>query len=114
VNTAFFGAVLLTAFCFASFAVMLGLFIRRFDDQALINELILIPVTYLSGTLIPVERLPELLQPFVWCFPLTPAAQLLRSTLAGTGLSLKLMLLLVGWIALFFIVGLYKLNKMDA
>ncbi|MDD2360877.1 MAG: ABC transporter permease [Syntrophaceticus schinkii] len=114
VNPAFFGAVLLTAFCFASFAVMLSLFMRTFDDQALINELILIPVTYLSGTLVPVERLPELLQPIVWCFPLTPAAKLLRSTLAGTGVSLQLVLLLVGWIVLFFILGLYRLNKMDA
>jgi ABC-2 type transport system permease protein len=87
---------------------------RTFDDQALINELILIPVTYLSGTLVPVERLPELLQPIVWCFPLTPAAKLLRSTLAGTGVSLQLVLLLVGWIVLFFILGLYRLNKMDA
>lgn len=113
-NPAFFGAVLLTSFCFASFAVMLGLFIRNFDDQALVNELILVPVTYLSGTLIPVERLPELLRPVIWCFPLTPASQLLRSTLAGTGFSLKLVLLLVGWIVLFFMLGLNRLYKMDA
>ena len=113
-SPAFFGAVLLTAFCFASFAVMLGLLIRTFDDQALINELILVPVTYLSGTLIPVERIPDLLQPLVWCFPLTPAAQLLRSALAGTGVSMNLVLLLIGWIALFFLLGLYRLNKMDA
>lgn len=64
--------------------MLIGLCPRSFDDQALVSEFILVPVTFLSGTLIPVERLPGFLQHVVWFFPLTPAAELLRTTLPGT------------------------------
>jgi ABC-2 type transport system permease protein len=113
-NPAFIADMMLASMCFASFAVLIGLHIRNFDDQSLVNELILVPLTYLSGTLIPVERLPGLLQPVVWCFPLAPAAQLLRDALAGGSLSTKPLLFLAGWTVLFFILGLYRLNRLDA
>ncbi|MBC7348312.1 MAG: ABC transporter permease, partial [Clostridia bacterium] len=49
------------AFFCGAFGVLLGLCLRSFDDQAVINEFVIVPMTFLCGTLIPLERLPGVL-----------------------------------------------------
>jgi ABC-type uncharacterized transport system permease subunit len=65
--------------------VFIGLCLRSFDDQALVSEFIFVPVTFLSGTLIPVERLPGFLQHVVWFFPLTRQQNCCAPPLPGMG-----------------------------
>lgn len=113
-NWLFIGSMALTSFCFGSFGVLIGLLLRSFDDHALATEFFLVPMTFLNGTLIPVERLPGLLQPIVWLFPLTPAAQLLRTTLAGTGFPGELAAMVGGWTLLFFLLGWFRLSRLDS
>lgn len=113
-NGAFFGAMLLASLCFGALGVFLGLCLRSFDDQALVNEFILVPVTFLSGTLIPVQKLPGFLQHLVWLFPLTPGAELLRSALNGTGATWKLVVALAGWTLAFFLGGWLKLKVLES
>jgi ABC-type multidrug transport system permease subunit len=108
---AFLGAMLLASLCFGSLGVLIGLLLRSFDDQALVSEFLLVPMTFLSGTLIPVERLPVFLQHCVWLFPLTPASQLLRSTLTTTGADVRQAALLAGWTVLLFLLGWWRLKK---
>jgi ABC-type multidrug transport system permease subunit len=110
----FFGSMVLASFCFGSLGVLIGLLLRSFDDQALASEFFLVPMTFLSGTLIPVERLPGLIQKLVWLFPLTPAAQLLRATLAGAGFPWESAVLVVAWTLFFFFAGWLRLCNSDA
>ncbi|NPV28072.1 MAG: ABC transporter permease [Firmicutes bacterium] len=110
----FFGSMVLASFCFGSLGVLIGLLLRSFDDQALASEFFLVPMTFLSGTLIPVERLPGLLQKLVWLFPLTPASQLLRATLAGAGFPWEPAVLVVTWTLSFFFAGWLRLCNSDA
>lgn len=110
-NWAFFWAMLLTSFCFGALGVLIGLCLRSFDDQALVSEFILVPMTFLSGTLIPVERLPGFLQHCVWLFPLTPATQLLRSTLTIGGADAGQAALVGGWTLALFLLGWWRLKK---
>ena len=112
-NGNFAVAMLLASFCFGAFGVLIGLCLRSFDDQTLVSEFIFVPVTFLSGTLIPVERLPGFLQHLVWLFPLTPAAELLRAALAGNGLNGQLTAVLGGWTVVFFALGWLKLKMLD-
>ncbi|SHF26612.1 ABC-type multidrug transport system, permease component [Desulfofundulus australicus DSM 11792] len=112
-NWPFFGAMLLASLCFGTFGVLIGLCLRSFDDQALVSEFILVPVTFLSGTLIPVERLPGFLQHVVWFFPLTPAAELLRTTLTGNGFNWRLAAVLGGWCVVLFTLGWLRLKMLD-
>ncbi len=112
-NGNFFLAMLLASLCFGAFGVLIGLCLRSFDDQALVSEFIFVPVTFLSGTLIPVERLPGILQHVVWFFPLTPAAELLRATLTGGGFPWWLAAVLGGWSVVFFTLGWFRLKMLD-
>ncbi|MFZ5651044.1 MAG: ABC transporter permease [Bacillota bacterium] len=111
-NWAFLWAMLLASFCFGALGVLIGLWLRTFDDQALVSEFILVPMTFLSGTLIPVDRLPVFLQHCVWLFPLTPATQLLRSTLTAAGADAGQAVLVGGWALAFFLLGWWRLRKM--
>lgn len=110
-NWAFFLAMLLVSLCFGSLGVLIGLLLRSFDDQTLISEFILVPMTLLSGTLIPVERLPLFLQHWVWLFPLAPATRLLRSTLTTAGANPGQIALVGGWTLILFLLGWWSLKK---
>ncbi|MGB9804608.1 ABC transporter permease, partial [Desulfofundulus sp.] len=109
----FLAAMLLASLCFGALGVLIGLCLRSFDDQALVSEFILVPLTFLSGTLIPVERLPGFLQHLVWFCPLTPAAELLRSTLSGHGFNWWLVAVLGGWTIVLFTLDLLRLKMLD-
>ncbi|RJX21155.1 MAG: ABC transporter [Ammonifex sp.] len=98
------------AFSCGAFGVFLGLCLRSFDDQTVISEFVIVPMTFLCGTLIPLERLPGALQELVWFLPLTPAAEVLRAGFTGGPVSLPAVELLAGWTVLFFVLGIWRLN----
>lgn len=98
------------AFFCGAFGVLLGLCLRSFDDQTVISEFIIVPMTFLCGTLIPLERLPGVLQHLVWLLPLTPATEVLRASFAGALLPWKAVGLVAGWTVLFFALGIWRLN----
>lgn len=112
-NLSFLGSMLLASFCFGTLGVLIGLYLRSFDDQSLISEFVLVPITFLSGTLIPVERLPPLLRECMWVSPLTPVATLLRSDLAKSCPSWELMAFIGGWSFAFFLAGWLRLRQQD-
>jgi ABC-type multidrug transport system permease subunit len=98
------------AFSCGAFGVFLGLCLRSFDDQTVISEFVIVPMTFLCGTLVPLARLPGVLQGLVWLLPLTPATEVLRASFAGAPLPWKAVGLVAGWTVLFFVLGIWRLN----
>lgn len=101
------------AFAAGAFGVFLGLSLRSFDDQTLISEFIVVPMTFLCGTLIPLERLPGVLQHLVWLLPLTPATAVLRAGFTGNLVPWPAVGLLAGWAGLFLLLGLWQLKRSE-
>ncbi|MBC7092994.1 ABC transporter permease [Candidatus Bipolaricaulota bacterium] len=101
------------AFACGAFGVFLGLCLRSFDDQTVVSEFIIVPMTFLCGTLIPLERLPGILQHLVWLLPLTPATQVLRAGLAGGPVPWPAVGLLAGWTGLFLGLGMWRLGRRE-
>ncbi|MGQ9512914.1 ABC transporter permease [Thermodesulfitimonas sp.] len=99
------------AFAAGAFGVFLGLSLRSFDDQTLISEFIVVPMTFLCGTLVPLERLPGALQYLVWFLPLTPATAVLRASFTGNPVPWPAVGLLAGWTLLFAALGLWRLKR---
>ncbi|ACX52731.1 ABC-2 type transporter [Ammonifex degensii KC4] len=84
-----------------AFGVFLGLCLRSFDDQALISEFLLIPMSFLSGTFVPLDCLPFWLGKLMWLFPLAPIAQLLRQVFCRQPVPVSFLALLLLWLAFF-------------
>jgi ABC-type multidrug transport system permease subunit len=109
----FTGLPWLMACAFAAGACggFLGLCLRSFDDQTLVSEFIVVPMTFLCGTLVPLERLPGALQHLVWFLPLTPATQVVRASLTGNPVPWPAVALLAGWTLLFALLGVWRLRR---
>ncbi len=75
---AFFGAVLLNAFVFASLAVGLAMVVKSHADQSMLNSFVITPMAFLGGTFFPVDRLPAWAGKLVGLLPLTHASAAIR------------------------------------
>ncbi|MGO0122963.1 ABC transporter permease [Desulfothermobacter acidiphilus] len=103
----------LAAIVCSSFGVFLGFCLRSFDDQALINEFLLIPMSFFSGTLAALDRLPPFLQKLIWLSPLTPVTQALRHVFACKPVPFSLMVLLAAWLVLFGLLSWWRLMRQE-
>lgn len=99
---AFWLALALNSFFFASIAVGLAMRIKSHADQAMLTSFVITPMAFLGGTFFPVERLPDWAQGLLLCLPLTHASRAARAAATGAELPQgSLLLLLVAGLAAF-------------
>ncbi|MEW6171512.1 MAG: ABC transporter permease [Bacillota bacterium] len=99
------------AFFAGTCGVFLGLCLRSFDDQTVISEFFVVPLTFLCGTLVPLDRLPAALQHLVWLLPLTPATSVVRAGFTGQPVPWVEVMALGGWTLFFAALGLWRLKR---
>lgn len=68
---------------FAAIAVIASMKIRHHADQGLITGFVITPMSFLSGTLFPVEKLPAVFQKILLLVPLTHASKVVRAAATG-------------------------------
>ncbi|MBM4421222.1 MAG: ABC transporter permease [Chloroflexi bacterium] len=92
------GAIFVVAAGVATIAVALGLLVSAYARNELqavqFIPLVILPQGFLSGLLVPVDRLPDLLRPLAGAMPLTYAIEALRAVMVkgyplGDGLVLR-------------------------
>jgi len=101
-SLSFFFVLSLTAFCFSSAAVAAAMVAKSHEDMSNFNSFVIIPMSFLSGTFFPPDKLPEPFQSAVFVYPLTHASTLLRSLAAGQTPAFTSVLVLAAYAALFF------------
>jgi Nod factor-specific ABC transporter NodJ protein len=112
-SLSFFFVLALTAFCFSSAAVAAAMVAKSHEDMANFNSFIIIPMSFLSGTFFPPDKLPEPFQSAVFVYPLTHASTLLRSLAAGHAPTLASVLVLAAYAALFFYLAGRTLKRVQ-
>ena len=100
-----FGA-LLGSFCFSALGVIVGLLVRHPDDIAIVNNFLIMPMTFFGGSFFPVQSLPVWMQYMVGLFPIGALNHLLRGQQWDFEMWLAASLLL-GLGIIFFAVGVY-------
>ena len=104
-----FAVAILGAMTFAGLGLLVGSRARRLESVTGVMNLVMLPMFIGSGVFFAVERFPESVQPVLRALPLTALIDALRAvTLEGAAL-VSLggpLLLLVGWTAVTFGVGL--------
>ncbi|MDR1934447.1 MAG: ABC transporter permease [Candidatus Accumulibacter sp.] len=103
-------AAALNAAAFASLGVFLAMIVKSHADQALLVSFVITPMSFLGGTLFPVENLPGWAQTLVYLLPLTHAADALRRASLGLPADPANFALLAAATALFFILALSSVD----
>lgn len=108
---AFFLALLLNSFVFASLAVGLAMVVKSHADQAMLSNFIITPMAFLGGTFFPVERLPEWAGAILNLLPLTHASNAIRSACLGDPLNVFSYILLLTVGIIFFAIAVWCVEK---
>lgn len=107
----FFAVLFLICMTFSALGLAVGFWAEDFQATHLISDVFILPMSFLGGTFVALERLPDFLQYIAWLLPLTPGALLLRSLAFGKGADGSWLILLWGWFSLFFVLAYFALRR---
>jgi Nod factor-specific ABC transporter NodJ protein len=111
VDGCFLLAAALNATAFASLGVLLAMIVKSHADQSMLVSFVITPMSFLGGTLFPVDSLPGWAQTLVWLLPLTHAADAIRNAALGLPARSADFAVLAGAGALFFILALASVGR---
>jgi ABC-type polysaccharide/polyol phosphate export permease len=76
-----------------------------------VSSLVLLPMTFLSGTFFSLSNIPEALTAILYCLPLTHSSQCLRAVTLGQSFPWFSLLILIGFGVFFFIASMIALKR---
>jgi ABC-2 type transport system permease protein len=109
-----FIVLVIGALCFVGFGIMLSARTSTQEDYAQMSLPFSMPMMFVSGVFYPIETMPWILQKLAYIFPLTYLNDAMRGimlkgqTLGDVWLDL---VVLLGFTALFFIIGVKRFNR---
>ncbi|WP_415238046.1 ABC transporter permease [Seleniivibrio woodruffii] len=77
-------SLLIHLIIFSILGIMVALKVKNHGDQFAVNAFIITPMTFLSGTFFPVEKMPTVIKYIAHIFPLTYTTSLIRGSVIGT------------------------------
>jgi Nod factor-specific ABC transporter NodJ protein len=111
VDALFLLAAALNAAAFASLGVFLAMVVKSHADQSLLVSFVITPMSFLGGTLFPVDSLPEWARRLVHLLPLTHASEAIRNAALGLPPRPEGFVLLAGAAALCFVLALSSVGR---
>lgn len=103
--------LIVSCFVFSFLGVLIALLVKSHQDMNTFSALILLPMTFLSGTFFSLESLPEALKIALYLLPLTHSSQCLRTAALNQPFPLMSLLALIGFGVLFFLGSISALKK---
>jgi ABC-2 type transport system permease protein len=111
INILFIAVLLLSCFVFAFFGVLMAFLAKSHQDMSTISSLVLLPMTFLSGTFFSLNQIPEALKVVLYLLPLTHSSQCLRAATLGQPFPWLSLLALLGFGVFFFLASMKVLKK---
>lgn len=103
--------IIISSFTFALLGVLAGMLAKSNQALNLFNSLVIIPMTFLCGTLFNVSSLPSIFGYIVYALPLTHSAECIRSASLGWGIPYVSIVILLVYCVVFFIADYYLIKK---
>ena len=101
----------LSCMVFSLLGVLAGFIVKGLPTMNLFNSLVILPMTFLSGTLFSISAYPPLAQTIVNVLPLTHTTSCIRAAALGWDIPYLSLIVLVAYGILFFILAYYLLVK---
>jgi len=111
INILFIAVLVLSCFVFAFFGVLMAFLAKSHQDMSTISSLVLLPMTFLSGTFFSLSQIPEALKVVLYLLPLTHSSQCLRAATLGQPFPWLSLLALLGFGVFFFLASMKVLKK---
>ena len=96
--------VVMAALMFSLMGMLVGMFMEKSQHLNLFTSLVIIPMTFLCGTLFNVEALPSVASWVVYALPLTHVSELMRGIMLDTGIPLDSVAIIAVYMIAFFAV----------
>jgi ABC-2 type transport system permease protein len=100
-----------SCFVFSFLGVLIGLVAKSHQDMGTFNTLVILPMTFLSGTFFSLSQLPEAVKAVLYFLPLTHSSECLRAAALGQPFPWLSLLALLGFGLVFFAGGIVALKR---
>ncbi|MBR6038645.1 MAG: ABC transporter permease [Candidatus Methanomethylophilaceae archaeon] len=105
-----FVIILASSFTFSLIGLLVGMKVKKTNSVSLISGTLIVPMTFLCGTLFDVSALPAWAGAAVYALPLTHVSALTRAVSLGGGIPLDSVAILMVYMAVFFFVCWYLIK----
>jgi ABC-type polysaccharide/polyol phosphate export permease len=102
INPLFMLVLVISCFVFAFFGVLIALVAKSHQDMGTFSTLVLLPMTFLSGTFFSLNQLPEAVKAALYFLPLTHSSQCLRAAALEQPFPWLSLLAMLGFGLIFF------------
>ncbi len=109
----FFIVLFLTCFLFAALGVVAAMVVNSHEEMARFGTFVILPMSFLCGTFFQVSKFPPVVAYLIMILPLTHAAISLRAFALGTGFPLASLIILGGYAAVLFGLGVYVTYRVE-
>ena len=103
--------VFISCLTYSLLGVVAGFMVNGPPTFNLFNSLVILPMTFLCGTVFSVSAMPQFLQGIIWFLPLTHTTECIRSAALGWEFPWVSLLIVVAYGTVFFLISRYLLEK---
>ena len=103
--------MLLSCFIFSLLGVMAGIIMPDFPQAEAFNNFIILPMTFLCGTMFTLSAVPKFIADLIWLLPLTHTSSCLRSIALGWDFPWVSLIVLAVYGSVFFAISWLALNR---
>ncbi len=102
--------ILLSSFTFSLLGLCIGLLVSDQAQMTMFSNLIVLPMTFLCGTLFSVDKLPEIARAIINVLPLTPATDCIRCSALGWNFPFTSLILISAYCVVFYLFAHYMIK----
>ena len=100
-----------SCFVFSFLGVLIGMWAKSHQDMTTFNTLVILPMSFLSGTFFSLNQLPEAVKAVLYLLPLTHSSECLRAAALGQAFPWLSFAALLGFGLLFFAGSMWALKR---
>ncbi len=103
--------LVISCFVFSFLGVLIGMWAKSHQDMTTFGTLVILPMTFLSGTFFSLSQLPEAVKAVLYLLPLTHSSECLRAVALGQAFPWISFVALVGFGVLFLAGSMWLLKR---
>ncbi len=107
------GCMLLSCMTFSLLGVAAGMIIPDLPTMNLFNSFVILPMTFLCGTMFSLDSLPDAAAGIIRCLPLTHTSECLRACALGLDFPWISLAVLIAYAFAFYLLGMFALRKSE-